>query len=421
MDLPKSSLTSSENVFIPGSLLPTTSHGSQRYDNVANVKLSHMRITSGYGTSSLEPEPSYLPPLWASHTDPEGARYFVQDSEPRLVTPTDIYVSTNAGRLQFWLKHIQALLITKNITISPALELFLRLEDDDCCYYLVDHASQKEFWLEDLETDALGLGPVVSPSHLDHLGDGRIICLVARLRQSIVTNRFWTHHGQETARCSRDQTILYDEDADHENIFVPRVFSWLTLGVSSRYSAQLEEAFTDRLVYKDVWRKMVATNLSDWKSTSLNAYLALTLHILFFLAQTPSIPSRISASMFLGSIITSTILQHRYETMKDSSADRGHDHLSSIYSTRYRFSLTSLAFALPKTLYLWGIVTVVGTCIFWLTTVLAHVFGLFAAGSVGLFLVVGIFAVHRLTSESSILPEWPFRRIALNNTDNSPV
>jgi small-conductance mechanosensitive channel len=143
--------------------------------------------------------------------------------------------------------------------------------------------------------------------------------------------------------------------------------------------------------------------------------------------------------MFLGSIITSTILQHRYESMKDSSADRGvsflliassffrahfftqHDHLSSIYSSRYRFSLTSLAFALPKTLYLWGIVTVVSTCIFWLTTALAHVCGLFAAGSVALFLVVGIFAVHRLTSESSILPDWPFRRIALNNTDNSPV
>jgi hypothetical protein len=301
-----------------------------------------MSISAGYGASSLEPEPSYLPPLWTSHTDPEGSRYFVQDSEPRLITPTNVYVPENAERLQHWLKHVQALLITRRITINSSIELYLRLDDEgDCCYYLVDHNSHKEFWLQDLDTELLCIGPVVSRSHLDfaieglywthveqypmhvripqgvladlkcvlahaqadhitsevstfpfsrkecaqfmkllagaedHLDDGRIVCLIARLRQSIMTNRFWTHHGQDTARCSRDQSILEDADQDKEFTWLRRLSSPLTFGTSERYCKQLEDAFTDRLVYKDVWRKVVASNLNDWKRTSLHAYLAL--------------------------------------------------------------------------------------------------------------------------------------------------
>jgi hypothetical protein len=249
----------------------------------------------------------------------------------------------------------------------------------------------------------------------DHLDDGRIVCLIARLRQSIMTNRFWTHHGQDTARCSRDQSILEDADQDKEFTWVRRLSSPLTFGTSERYCKQLEDAFTDRLVYKDVWRKVVASNLNDWKRTSLHAYLALLLHALYVMSQGPSLVPIISASMFLGSILTSTTLQHQYEPLKDSSADRGHDHLSSIYSSRLRFSLVSLAFALPRALYLWGLISVTNACLFMLTTTLPQITGPYAAVGLISLLLLAAFVAKRATSETSVFPEWSFRRVALDD------
>lgn len=66
----------------------------------------------------------------------------------------------------YWAKTIEALLEEKNIPLSNTIELFILIEDADCAYYLIDHSSRSQFWLEPLRTDELGIPDADSPSHL---------------------------------------------------------------------------------------------------------------------------------------------------------------------------------------------------------------------------------------------------------------
>lgn len=69
----------------------------------------------------------------------------------------------NVGR---WIKHIEALLSDVEIQISEDFELFVEIEGENCAYYLVDHATCAQFWLESSDTDKLGLQQVCSASQL---------------------------------------------------------------------------------------------------------------------------------------------------------------------------------------------------------------------------------------------------------------
>lgn len=47
------------------------------------------------------------------------------------------------------------------------VELCIRIDEDaDCLYYVINKKNQTLFWLEDYETNSLGLDDVVSPAHL---------------------------------------------------------------------------------------------------------------------------------------------------------------------------------------------------------------------------------------------------------------
>ena len=61
---------------------------------------------------------------------------------------------------------IEELLVQKQIVLSDEVELFLQINDHDCTYYFVDHATRIEFWLDEFDTEDLNISPVVSPSHL---------------------------------------------------------------------------------------------------------------------------------------------------------------------------------------------------------------------------------------------------------------
>lgn len=70
------------------------------------------------------------------------------------------------AKVSGWSRIIENLVVQKHIVLSDNVELFLQIEDDDCAYYFVDHATRTEFWLEELNTDDLNIPAVVSPSHL---------------------------------------------------------------------------------------------------------------------------------------------------------------------------------------------------------------------------------------------------------------
>jgi hypothetical protein len=110
--------------------------------------------------------PSYLPPYWSAHIHPEGQLYFCREGSLRVVTEAYLYRPETLDRVTRWIKKIEDMVADKDFPVSDQLELFIKIEDEDCAYYFVDHATHAESWMEEIDTDDLGLPPVVSVSQL---------------------------------------------------------------------------------------------------------------------------------------------------------------------------------------------------------------------------------------------------------------
>lgn len=118
--------------------------------------------------SPLSHSPTYLPPGWVCAVHPEGNSYFFRAEPPllRVVTGCNINDSATAERVSAWVEYIQALALEKGIIFTEYMELFIQLDATDCQYYLADDDTLSVFWLENYESDDLGLLPVVSRSHM---------------------------------------------------------------------------------------------------------------------------------------------------------------------------------------------------------------------------------------------------------------
>ncbi|KAJ7291374.1 hypothetical protein C8J57DRAFT_1272469 [Mycena rebaudengoi] len=454
-----------------GSLRPTTSNDTRRYERTGLADPCSMRISTGSFIRSRLPEPAYLPLHWSAHIHPEGQLYFCRDSPFRVVTEAYLYHPDVLDKAVRWIQKIEDRIADKRIAISNQTELFIKIEDEDCAYYLVDHTTNAQFWLEDIDTETndLGLPPVVSTSHLsiileelywshverfpthfgglsletldslvcvfthaicdqmisrvvstfpyskeecegfvsllknsrDHISDGNIACIVARLWSLVMRNRYLTHFGQEYSRLSRDQTILYDPEISHQ--WVTTVASRLSFKTSDRYLVRLNDVFVDHLVYAEQWKAMVTDCLRDWEGASHRAFTALMLHqFLLALTSNPTLAAA-SASLFGASLLGSILLIHRYEPLVGIDATRATDYLESIQSPTFKFQFVALIFALPRTLQLWGTLVFFANCIF----MLANYFGTaFAAG----FSVVAFvaFLVFQWTTSDSF--NWSLTR-----------
>lgn len=110
--------------------------------------------------------PAYLPPHWSAYIHPEGQLYFCRTGSFQVVTEAYLYRPETLAKVTCWVKRIEDLMSNKKIPISNQLELFIKIEEEDCAYYFVDHSTHAESWLEDTNTDDLGLPPVVSLSQL---------------------------------------------------------------------------------------------------------------------------------------------------------------------------------------------------------------------------------------------------------------
>ncbi|KAF7355801.1 hypothetical protein MVEN_00908200 [Mycena venus] len=378
--------------------------------------------------------PAYLPPHWSAHIHPEDQLYFYRQGPFQVVTEEYLYHLETLEKVTRWIERIDDLIASKNFPVSDQLELFIKMEDEDCAYYFVDHATQAEAWLEDIDTDDLGLPPVVSLSQLnilceelywchiehfpmhrdlslstldslvcvlihaicdqmtsrvstfpyskeeceaflsllknsqvicsDHLSDGNITCTVARIWGLVCQNRYLTHFGQEYSRLSRDQAVLYDPET--KNQWLSTIASRISFRTFDRYLAQLDAVFVDHLVYSEHWKTLVAGSLEDWRGEWLGAFSALMLHT-FLLAPTPSPYLAVApASLFVTSLLGSTLLIHRYAPLRGLSAGEAMDYLEAIQSPTFKFQFVALAFSLPHVLNLWGTLVLFANCIFML-------------------------------------------------------
>lgn len=110
----------------------------------------------------------YLPRGWTAYTHPEGQLYFYRNIELRVVTEAYLYRPEVMAKIASWTTMVQEALNIKGIKFTGAIELFLEPREDmeSCGYYLVDHSTRSEFWIDQVSTELLGLPQVVSMSHL---------------------------------------------------------------------------------------------------------------------------------------------------------------------------------------------------------------------------------------------------------------
>ncbi|KAF7344555.1 hypothetical protein MSAN_01937400 [Mycena sanguinolenta] len=399
-----------------GILRPTTSKDTGRYERTGLAEVVNMQITSGQFIGSRVPEPTYLPPHWSAHIHPEGQLYFCRQGSPRVVTEAYLYRPETLDKVTGWIKRIEKLIADQDFPVSAELELFIKLEDEDCAYYLTISAFLPSFRFRSstcFARNCIGTMSNFFPMHgslsrgtldslvcvfmhaicdqmtsrvstfpyskqdceafvsllknsRDHLSDGNIVCTVARLWGIICRNRYLTQYGQENSRLSRDQAVLWDPET--KNRWVSTVASRISFRTSDRYLAQLDDVFVDHLVYSDQWKSMVTGCLRDWRGASHGAFLALMLHI-FLLALTPCPSLAVaSASLFVASLLASTLLLNRYVPLQGVTAEQAMDYLEAVQSPTFKFQFVALVFALPHTLNLWGTLVLFANCIFMLAT-----------------------------------------------------
>jgi hypothetical protein len=70
--------------------------------------------------------------------------------------------------ISYAIKWLEDIIAQRNISLSDEVELYLRLDEPSgaCSYYIIDHASRTQFWIDPMPTELLDLPPVVSTSHL---------------------------------------------------------------------------------------------------------------------------------------------------------------------------------------------------------------------------------------------------------------
>nr|GAT59184.1 predicted protein [Mycena chlorophos] len=444
-----------------GALRPTTSNDTGRYEKTGIAEPSSMMFSSAAFTRLRMPEPEYLPQEWSAHIHPEGQIYFARAGAPRVVTEAYMYRKDVLDSVLSWVKKIEDVASQNGFPVSQHVELFLKLEDDDdCAYYFVDHSTRAQTWMEDIDTEDLGLPAVVSmsqlnliceelywshvehfPMHLgalpvatidslicvfthamcdqmtsrvstfpyskqecesflsllknarEHSSDGNIICTVARLWSLICRNRYLTFYGQELARLSRDQAVLYDPATKHE--WISTVAARVSFQTSSRYLQRLNDVFVDRIVYAEHWGTLLTGCLRDWRSTSYEAFFGVMLHIFFFLVPSWSPWAVGSAALFGASIFSSMLLVHRFEPMQEFCASQAMEYLDTIESPTFRFQFVALVFALPRTFFLWASLLLLANSIF----MLSGFFGLYSAAALAVAALVVLLGFQWTTSE----------------------
>ncbi|KAI0720668.1 hypothetical protein C8T65DRAFT_826145 [Cerioporus squamosus] len=128
----------------------------------------HRKVPAGTYSYAGEPQTPALPSGWSAHVNPEGPLYFVYRSDIALVTDAYVYTPSVQAKIAKFVALVKKTLVEESISWPDSAELYLRPDEDEdtCGYFLLDHASQVVFWLEDVNTSDLGIMETVSDSHL---------------------------------------------------------------------------------------------------------------------------------------------------------------------------------------------------------------------------------------------------------------
>lgn len=65
----------------------------------------------------------------------------------------------------YWAQRLEERCCSEGISLSNDVELFLQLnesEADHCAYYFIKHGTRTQFWIDNVDTEALGLPPTAA-------------------------------------------------------------------------------------------------------------------------------------------------------------------------------------------------------------------------------------------------------------------
>jgi hypothetical protein len=280
-----------------------------------------------------------LPPQWSPYTHPEGQLYFHRDSALKITTDAYLYSPEILNKVLLWAKEIEAIFEEKSIPFSDSIELYILIEEAGCAYYLIDHASKSQFWLESLQNDQLGIPDVDSPSHLNlyleylywvhiehfpmHFGgfpvevvDSLLYVFTHGLTDQITSQTSTFYYTQtECEKFIKILKLARQNSADGHQICViarlwrsvcdnrfqthygqetsrlgrnqailydspvpsriSSVARCLTFNASDVYLARLNDLFVDHLVYFSQWQPFIRRCMQGWKRSFWTAFAIL--------------------------------------------------------------------------------------------------------------------------------------------------
>lgn len=113
----------------------------------------------------------YPPEHWHSFVHPEGQRYYVQ-KRSKFDVIVDVNIQNPQIRISVlsWVKRVEDAVVACNTALpNGGVELFLKPNQSEdaewCSYYFASYSTQTIFWLTQVETGIMGMGPVVSEVH----------------------------------------------------------------------------------------------------------------------------------------------------------------------------------------------------------------------------------------------------------------
>ncbi|KAJ3488023.1 hypothetical protein NLI96_g3136 [Meripilus lineatus] len=117
--------------------------------------------------------PPYTPPGWSTLTRPDGSVYFRYSGPPfTVVTDVDMTDAEVQAKMAQYIHTVVLALAANHTLLSDHIEAFFQFSlnhdfaDDDLRYYFVDHRFRVVFWIDSVDTRALGLPPESSELHL---------------------------------------------------------------------------------------------------------------------------------------------------------------------------------------------------------------------------------------------------------------
>ncbi|KZT02690.1 uncharacterized protein LAESUDRAFT_815120 [Laetiporus sulphureus 93-53] len=407
-----------------GSIQPITAIQNERYDNNEVLQPGSVTVPAGVHSTALPKEHPNIPQGWTQHIHPEGARYYVNSSEfVPIVTDASIVKPEIFQQLFASIENVRILAGNCGFTLPATCELYLHVEEgrQGCRYYLVDHDTQTEFWLQEVQSESLNLPDATSIEHLKHVlsehywthveyfphravgprlcqelaeilyhatadqmtsdsstfpydaeqctkflhlleaktaDNVYMICTIARIWSSIFRHRFTQFHGEAHARLCRFQQRFVP--FAHNGRLI-RLCSVLLFGTPHRLSKELELQYIDGVVYHMHWHKFMSSLKKNWLfSSAVSATLLLASVCLRGLAAgtISQILALLSNGTSLGALATSVGLLYFHAAAEDMAADAVAEHLSAIESHSCGFVLTAVTYSLPQALIFWSMLAI---------------------------------------------------------------